>query len=329
MIKKAQVSLPTTPINAQNGGDINVQTNQNEVQVTSQIANDLAAQLTNNQFEVGTQQNTPSPIGQQGGNITQGGTSLFNLQVSEAIQGDSKFDTSLEPIGPQDGAEINQANYDAYLQSDYGYNDAEAFSNFWGMDVSEGKLLMGEKLNTGQQSAIDWALSKADVPVDSKFDTKLGPIGPQDGADINQANYDAYLKSDYGYTDAEAFANFWGMDVSEGKLLMGEKLNSGQQSAIDWALSKADIPVDSKFDTKFDPFGPQDGADINQANFDAYVQSDYGYNDAEALSSFWGTDISEAKMLIGQKVSNGQHDAIEWALNKVDIPVDSKFDAKF
>lgn len=120
-----------------------------------------------------------------------------------------------------------------------------------------------------------------------------------------QANFDAYLESPFGYNDAETLADFWNTDVSNAKGTIGYKMRNGYKNQVSKALGQAVATV------------AQDSSYVDTPEFQNYMKSEYNYNDAESLADFWGTDVLGAKALIGQKVANGQNDAIDWALNQV------------
>ena len=102
----------------------------------------------------------------------------------------------------------------------------------------------------------------------------------------------------------------------DAKEYIGLKVVNGSESILESAgiqpqnhgSARAD-KFDSKMDSKSDSAPSSRGAQYN-----AYLNSDFAYNDAERLAKYWGVDVDSAKLSIGDLISSGKTYAVEDAL---------------
>lgn len=109
---------------------------------------------------------------------------------------------------------------------------------------------------------------------------------------------------DYGYSgcDADILAMVWGMDYWEAKVHAGQKVQNGWHEAI-----AADLATGYG---QYSCGQTAEDSDAEEAAVNAFF--DYGYSgcDADILAIVWGVDYWQAKVIGGQKVQNGWHEAI-------------------
>ncbi|MDQ6961268.1 MAG: hypothetical protein Q9M28_01880 [Mariprofundaceae bacterium] len=142
----------------------------------------------------------------------------------------------------------------------------------------------------------------------------------------DQQLIEAYANSTYNYADAESLATFWGTGrVWDAKLKIGDLILKQNQATIQQALQNAQVaqPVSQK-----------------DQQFNAFFNSQYTYDDANVLASFWGiSSTGDAKLKIGSFLLNGQTEVMQQALsnakqqteenNKKQQAQDSYFNSKY
>lgn len=176
--------------------------------------------------------------------------------------------------------------FEAYAKSDYTYEDAEKLAGLWDIPVSEAKQVLGHKILNGIQELLPDGLqhpssSKVDPKFDPKSDPKSAPAG------VNEA-FQAYVKSDYNYDDAELLASLWNISVVEAKDEIGYKVMHGLEANLPDKLRENDTE--------------EAQPDVVEKAYEAYRQSHYDYDDAELLAGIWGMTIGDAKHMIGVTV---------------------------
>ena len=127
-------------------------------------------------------------------------------------------------------------------------------------------------------------------PVDAAPGSAELPASQLEGltGDYTADQYDAFWDAGYTAADADALAQLWATDVTSAKSRAGQALLDG-----------AALPV-APGQT---PEGPLvDGDPV----WSAYSGAGYTYDDAVALAALWETDVTQAKIRIGQAVLDGQ-----------------------
>jgi hypothetical protein len=104
----------------------------------------------------------------------------------------------------------------AFAASNFSYCDAKVLAAMWQTSVESAKSSIGHKILGGQESmataAVGEAFARPDKPACQFYETK------------------------YTYSDAEAMAAFWGIDVSETKDRITNKVNFGNAELVDQML---------------------------------------------------------------------------------------------
>jgi hypothetical protein len=174
---------------------------------------------------------------------------------------------------PADGSG-READYTAYFNAGYDYNDAEALAQLWHEnDIGQVKAEAGRKLLAGQ-----------DLPI--------SPSGPDSGTatavtDQQNADLQAYFEAGYDYTDAQQLGQLWkDSDLQQVKLDAGKKLLAGDT-----------LPVA--------PSGTP--ASVTQRDLGAFFAAGYGYGDAVELGQLWkDSNTDQVKADAGKKLLAGQ-----------------------
>ncbi len=221
------------------------------------------------------------------------------LEAERAIN--SPGFTPLTRTGPED------PDRQAYIESDYAYEDAELLAAFWGIPIDDAKAHIGRVLR-GDEGAdvVDEMLEAAQQVAASENQayyegSEFGVATP-----TVQESRQAYFSSDYSYDDAEALAAAWGADIDEAKTRIGRKLILNGSDFVDEMLQ------DARQASIEDGIDEVNNASLGDATYhrerQAYFDSDYSYNDAMLLADFWGMDIDETKARMGRKILWGEDD---------------------
>ena len=116
--------------------------------------------------------------------------------------------------------------------------------------------------------------AQSQAPALTQIDpTGMTEIGHIAQTDTQEQEYDAFLNSGYSYWDAKVLANFWGQELGESKQRIGRKMGWGAESKAALGLTLVDARVKAL-------------GSIEQLQL--YFDSDFGYNDAEAIANYWG-----------------------------------------
>lgn len=113
----------------------------------------------------------------------------------------------------------------------------------------------------------------------------------------SSADYDAYFQSGYGYCDTKVLADYWKTDITEAKTRIGQHNRAGTMGQLQKSLDKARKKLKSKKRVVCE-----------------FWETDYRYEDAEALAMAWGVDVAQAKLRIGRAVTIGQGARIDQEL---------------
>jgi len=118
-----------------------------------------------------------------------------------------------------------------------------------------------------------------------------------------QQRSDAFFASQYGYNDADLLAGFWGeKSVWDAKLKIGGLLLDGNSDAVAQALKNMQSPSKQQVVAE-------------EQKSDAFFNSDYTYDDAALLATFWGKATPwDAKLKIGSLLLSDNDAAVQQAL---------------
>ena len=180
----------------------------------------------------------------------------------------------------------------SFFKSAYTYEDAEQLALLWNISPYEAKKAIGHKINNNIQHLLPEGLQQ--------------PIKPDvkgTSPDWDPNGLDAFFKSNYTYDDAQALANLWGIGIVEAKQALGHKVINKLQHLLPSGLQQ---PTSK---SKYSP----------AANFQAYVKSEYNYDDAVLLASLWSLGVPEAKNEIGYRVINDTEKTLPNKLRENDI----------
>ena len=105
-----------------------------------------------------------------------------------------------------------------------------------------------------------------------------------------------FFDSAYCYCDARVLSALWGGSVWDAKVTMGRKIGWGNQSILDSELVRARQ------------------AAVGRGETCEFMETNYTYDDAVALGSFWQVPVSDAKARIGKLMINGKQKQLSAAL---------------
>ncbi len=141
----------------------------------------------------------------------------------------------------------------------------------------------------------------------------LGSAEPSIQAQTRGSNSDdralkEYFRKDFNYVDAKILAAYWGGDVGEAKIRMGNKLlNLSKNDAMSFIREARGLALEKSTVTSERGFG--------YLNFPInYGDGGYQYEDAEALSKYWKQDITETKFFMETLLVSGKDKDIQAAL---------------
>jgi len=175
----------------------------------------------------------------------------------------------------------------AFWEGQYTYCDAKLLAAYWGQSVYEAKARAGEKLLRDERSVVEDFLSSARNQA------------PENGTTCS------FNEDGYTYDDAALLAQYWGKATPwDAKLKINSLLMSGNNADIQNALQSA----------KQQQAAPQP-ANTEQQQWEKYSASEYTFEDAERLASYWGKSTPwEAKLKIGSLLMSGNNADIRRAL---------------
>ncbi|MEZ4316428.1 MAG: hypothetical protein R3F61_02940 [Myxococcota bacterium] len=183
-----------------------------------------------------------------------------------------------------------------FLSSDYTLCDALMVSKLFDFSQADAKSYIGQKIEWGTTHILDGDLKRA----------------REKGA--KDATYRCqFHQSGYGYDDAEVLAKYWGLNVSDAKTRVEQKIQAGNESffrkeVLPAARREAGLP------TGEDPASTM----ARKTDLEAFFDSKYDYCHAKMLvGTHFGSSASEAKELIGYKVKNGWTDFVDQMLDGV------------
>lgn len=116
----------------------------------------------------------------------------------------------------------------------------------------------------------------------------------------DQAMWDAYFNSDYRYWDAKILADFWGSDVSDAKIAIGNKLLNGSETKAMLQVVMSDARSKAL-------------QSVDQLQY--FFDCGFNYEDAQKLAEFWGEeDVYQSKLRIERSIILGNYDAVRTLL---------------
>ena len=116
----------------------------------------------------------------------------------------------------------------------------------------------------------------------------------------------AFFNSKYDYWDARVLADYWGQSVSDAKARMGRKILWGPENVAILNQFLVDARVKALQSVK-----PAN----NPSSYKFFRESNYSYDDANALAKFWGDrSPMDAKLRIERNLILGNNEIIEEAL---------------
>ncbi|WP_323762859.1 hypothetical protein [Maricaulis sp.] len=177
------------------------------------------------------------------------------------------------------GSGISQetdAHRDLYFSSQYGYCDAMKVAQVWNTDTFRAKAIIGSKIAAGLTHLLDRDIASTAASVRCSWE-------------------DLGLE----YAHAEALAAFWGSSPYDAKLTAGSMASSlGHKRFMENMAYVLDTVGNAA------PPAHGDGGETHRMQ-QVFFQSDYGYCDALKVAHVWGTDVGEAKAVIGRKITEG------------------------
>ncbi len=147
----------------------------------------------------------------------------------------------------------------------------------------------------------------------SALEEALGLVGVDWSAmpdGYTREQYVAFWGAGYTPADADALSELWGTDWTETKARAGQMLLDGEEVPVapsgtvptaDDAAATGGAPAAAPAD------GDAGGAAAEEvAQYDAFWDAGYTFEDAEALAALWGTEVAETKARAGQALLDGQ-----------------------
>ncbi|QCB92472.1 hypothetical protein [Cellulomonas shaoxiangyii] len=145
--------------------------------------------------------------------------------------------------------------------------------------------------------------------------------GMPDG--YTKEQYEAFWGAGYTHDDATALAELWGTGYTETKARAGQMILDGEELPVAPGSTPFSIMETSRPEAPEDApapaAAPADGAEgaapatdappaveYTPAQYDAFWDAGYTYDDALALAALWGTEIIETKARAGQALLDGQ-----------------------
>jgi hypothetical protein len=218
----------------------------------------------------------------------------------------------------------NDTELKSYLGSPYSYCDAKILAAYWGQSTWDAKLRIGRKVGWDDQTTVDQMLDTARRQARASAETC------------------DFAETSFTQQDADLLAAYWGVEVTEAKARVGQKMMWGGHQLVRSALDAATRLKPPTATVTFDKchakmlahlwaVNPtQATAHAEQKIAKGYPQlidselsvarklahssdrlrcsfwdTPYTYNDAELLAKKWNTTPSNVKATIEQKYING------------------------
>ncbi len=164
-----------------------------------------------------------------------------------------------------------------WADTPHNYNDAEKLAKLWGYaDPADAKAKIAYLYTQGESAIVLEALGQAPASTE---------------APSNEAQLNAFFDSPYTYCDAKLVGAFWGIDITQAKAEIGQKILGGYPENIPLILADA----------------------RKQAQCD-FVDTGLGYEDAEKLAGIWAVSTDEAKTKVAAYYTNGESRVVLEAL---------------
>ncbi|MBT3218945.1 MAG: hypothetical protein HN348_07620 [Proteobacteria bacterium] len=184
-----------------------------------------------------------------------------------------------------------------WQEAGFHFEDVEMLADYWQMDIGEAKAYIESKITNGSEYYLWEELEFAgDEPY---YDEGYAEDDGEYFDDSNSLN--AFWDSPYVHCDAHVLAEYWQSATYETKTHIGYKVMNGYTDMLEAELAEARSGLASQ----------------NRTNICEYWETDFEWNDAEALAGLWGVDITEAKGRITNKVFWGARRQVTELLNRV------------
>lgn len=233
---------------------------------------------------------------------------ICDVKVLSAYWGSLEFDTKSTISGkiqaggePLVSAALKDARYKALQAGEpkcsigemgYTADDAQAIADSWNYDLFEAKSAMFNKyLNQGKEGLAE---SVADARAASGHMT-AAEAGEDDMGEPSSSAIDTFWQQS-DLCEARMLAHVWNQEIYETKVQIGEKLQAGMGDAVR-------SQVNASYFTESAP--SCEWADLQ-----------YGYGDAEALSKYWGSEVSETKTRMTHKIRSGNREFLDEELGR-------------
>ncbi len=109
-----------------------------------------------------------------------------------------------------------------------------------------------------------------------------------------EEDLNAYFGSGTSYCDARTLAAYWKVDLTEAKARIGAEFSRGSARKVELQLQQARKKLKGKKRVVCE-----------------FWETNYSYEDAEALAGAWGVDVEQAKARVGREVSLGRSGALD------------------
>jgi hypothetical protein len=174
----------------------------------------------------------------------------------------------------------------------YTPSDAQAVADNWNYDLSEAKSAMFNKyLNQGK----DWLADEVARSRSATGHMTAAEAGEDDDGELPDAGIEAFWdQSDM--CEARMLAHIWNQGLYETKVQIGEKLLADMGEAVR-------SQVNASYFTESAPEC-------------SWSDLSYGYDDAQALSKYWGSEVSETKTRMTHKIRSGNREYLNEELQR-------------
>jgi len=185
-----------------------------------------------------------------------------------------------------------------FYQTGFGYEDAQALANLWGMTVSDAKVMIEDKILDDNEAY----LRKTLLPMARKTparDVRHPPVSGNGPTDALRA----FMNSRYDPWHANMLiGTYFGSTLSETKSMIGAKVAAGQSARIESKLTMQREYLRS-----------------NNKVACSFYMTRYNSADAQTLAIFWGTSLSDAKVRIQDKYLSGTEQNLPTLLDQARI----------
>lgn len=176
----------------------------------------------------------------------------------------------------------------SYQEAGFTDTDIQTLADGWSMSFPDAVAMVESKLIWGGA----WILWD---------ELKYAGEGNENDTGLDEKYMRAFFDSNLHYCDARLLAAAWGISVTEAKVSLGSKVYYNGDDASYFSELMAPARASAM----------QQGQPTCE-----WVETNYSYNDAEALGCFWGVSPEDAKLRIAQKVTAGEDSKVRYALTQ-------------